>query len=110
MAEKKKVKEAGVSVPIELDFPASLISRYANHFIIRTGEQECTLSFFEVIPPTIVGEPEEVRERVKEIKSVRAECVARIIVAKDAVPSIIEAMQNHLEKGRTAKKAENEKD
>ena len=108
MAEKKKPREdkaaqpkegqERLALPIEWFFPEGLTGRYANQVLVQNGQHECHVSFFEVRPLVLLGEPEEVREQVKDLKSVRAECVARIIVAKDFIPEIIKALQDFQDK------------
>jgi hypothetical protein len=112
MAEKKKPREdkaaqskegpARLALPIEWFFPEGQIGRYANQVLVQNAQHECHVSFFEVRPPVLLGEPDEVREQTKNLKSVRAECVARIIVAKDFIPEIIKALQDFQDQQKPA--------
>jgi hypothetical protein len=103
MAEKKKAPEEaapneGIGVPVEWHYPEGLIGRYSNNIVVQFGENECHISFFEIRPPLIFGSPEEMKEQAKKLKSVRAECVSRIIIAKAFVPQILKAIQETWEK------------
>jgi hypothetical protein len=88
----------GIYVPIEWHAPEDLISRYANNILVQHEEHEFIISFFEIRPPLLLGSPEEIKAKLEQTESVRAECVARIIVAADRMPSFIEALQGNLEK------------
>lgn len=93
---KKTEDHEGVNVPLDFHIPKDIISRYATNMTIQPGENEFIISFFEVIPPMLLGTPEERARKIKSLKEVRAECVARVIVAADKLPSFIEAMQTNL--------------
>jgi len=91
--EKKQVE-----VPLEWNIPDNLVARYATNMIVQRAENEFLISFFEVKPPLFLGNPNEIIEQAKQIKSVRANCVAQIFVAADKMPSFVEALQRTLEK------------
>ncbi len=85
------------SVTVKLSFrvPQRMPAVYAHHMMIQPGEQEVLLSFFEVIPPPAFAQDEEQVKKLQEI-GVVAECVARIIIARDRFPSFARAMQDIL--------------
>jgi hypothetical protein len=82
-----------ITKPIELYYPEDTIGRYSNQLLVQFGQHECNISFFDIKPPVLLGSPEEQREQLKSVESVRAVCVARIVVAKEFVPEIIAALQ-----------------
>lgn len=88
-----------VPLPIEWHTSENLISRYSNNIVVAFSEREFVISFFEVLPPQIIGAPDEVEVKGK----VRAECVARIIVGADQVPGIIRVLQDSLDAYRSRK-------
>lgn len=105
MADKKKPRtdkdgrsSAGESITleIELEFPKELTSRYANHVMIQRGPNESYLSFFELQPPVIVGTPEERDQQRKQLKSVRAVCVARLIIPNGFLPAVLKMFQENV--------------
>src|SRR5829696_7668297 len=87
--------DAGLEVPLRFGVPAGMPSRYAHHLIVQQGESEVLLSFFEVIPPLLVGSPDEQKETLK--KGVRADCVARITVSKSRYPDFVRVLNSILE-------------
>ena len=74
--------------------PVGMTSRYAHHLMVQGAEHEVVLSFFEVIPPMLSGTPEEQRAILQ--KGVRAECIARITVARARFPEFVKTMQDVL--------------
>lgn len=87
----------GVRLPLEWYVPSDLVARYATNMVIQRAENEFIISFFEVKPPLILGTPESIAEQVEKMKSIRAVCVAQIIVAADKMPSFVDALQRNLE-------------
>jgi hypothetical protein len=81
-------------VPLLFSVPVGMTSRYAHQLMLQGAENEVVLSFFEVIPPMLTGTPDE--QRAILLKGVRAECVARISVARARFPEFVRAMQELL--------------
>ncbi len=98
----------GVEVPIEWSMPESMVSRYATNLVVQNGEHEFTLNFYEVRVPIILGSPDEQIEQLSKIDSVRADCVARIIIAADRLEEFISVLQGNLEKHRAMDPKEKE--
>ena len=63
------VKEQAVNLPIEWNYPESIVSRYATNLVVQHTEHEFILSFFEVKPPVILGTAEEQKEKAQQFKS-----------------------------------------
>jgi hypothetical protein len=84
------------AVPIEWCFPNNFISRYATNLAIQHSEHEFILSFFEAKPPLLIGTPEELKKQVLNIKSIKAECVARIIISAERMPTFVKVLQDNL--------------
>ena len=90
--------EQGIAVPLELYYPENMMSRYANHLIVQHTEHAFVLSFFEVRPPILLGSPEERKEEALQIKSVKAECVARVVVSAERMSDFVQVLQDNLRK------------
>lgn len=88
-----------ISLPLRFVIPPGMVSRYAHHMLVQGSESEVTLSFFEMILPLVVGTHEEQLKVAKE--GVKAECVARIVIAKSRYPDFVRAMGAALEKGKS---------
>jgi Protein of unknown function (DUF3467) len=79
-------------IPIIWDFPEDLVSGYATNMLVQVGEHELYVSFFETPPPVLLGQ-----EDVTKLEGVRAECIARIIVAPERMTEFIEVLNKQLE-------------
>lgn len=95
--EKEILPSRGISVPIDWHIPSELKSQYASNVFVQAGEYEMILSFFQTQLPLLTGTVEENQKKLEEFKSIRSECVGRIIVPPDLVPKIISALQTSLE-------------
>jgi hypothetical protein len=105
-----KAKKTQVLIPIERYCPPELVSRYATDLIIQRTGSEFILSFFETIPPMVLGTPEEQQDKLKKLASVRSECIARVIVSDDRFPQFVQAMQENLERWQSTLENESEDD
>lgn len=85
---------------VRFEIPRGMHSKYAQHLIIQPGENEVTLSFFELVFPPLSGTPEmqaEVQRQMQE-KGVPAECVARVAIPLRRFPAFARAMQGIVER------------
>ncbi len=92
------------TVNVEPIIPPDLASRFANIFAVQSMEGSFLLSFFEALPPVVLGTPEEQAARVEKIQSIQAQCVARIVIPPSRIPELIQALNNiwaDFEAGRT---------
>jgi len=87
-----------VQVPIEWHISEDIDSKYATNLVIQHSEHEFIIDFFEMRHPLILGDPDQVREEWEKLESVRAECVARIIVSPDRMQGFINLIQAELNK------------
>jgi len=87
-----------VQVPIEWHISEDIDSKYATNLVIQHSEHEFIIDFFEMRHPLILGDPDQVREEWEKLESVRAECVARIIVSPDRMQEFINLIQAELNK------------
>jgi hypothetical protein len=85
---------AVVEKEVQLDWyvPDELVSHHANNIVVQYLDGEYIISFFETLPPIVLGTPEERRRQAEQINSVRARCVARIIVPGTKMESFIGAL------------------
>lgn len=98
MAEEKAETIRTGIVPIEWHVPENIVSQYATNLVVQHSEHEFRLYFFEIQPPLLLGTPEERQAKLEQIESVRAECVARIIVAAERMPEFVRVLQENLDR------------
>ncbi len=82
---------------LEWCIPKDLISRYATNFIVQHTQNEFILSFFEVLPPLLLGSPEEVEAQADQIETIDAHCVARVILTPDRLEQLLRVLQINLQ-------------
>lgn len=94
--EQKREASGNITLPVEWHVSENVQSRYATNIVSQPLQHEFVISFFEAQPPIIVGTPEENKARYQELEAIRAECVAKIIVAAERLPEFIEVLQTTL--------------
>ena len=85
-----------IAVPMEMSIPDSLSTKYATNMVVQHTEHEFIIFFFEAQSPLVIGTPEEQKEALQKIKKVKAECVAKIVVAANRMPEFVRAFQTNL--------------
>jgi hypothetical protein len=88
-----------VTIPLEWRVPEDLETHFATNVVVSHSEAEFFLTFFEVVPPFILGDV----EKLAALKSVQAVAVARIAVAADRMEAVIDALKRNLESYRKTK-------
>ena len=96
--EREEQPSPIINIPIEWPVPESIQSQYASAVFVQAGPYELAISFFETRPPILTGTPEENKAKLKEMGSIRAECVSKIILSPEVLPGFISALQTELEK------------
>jgi len=86
-----------LELPVEWHVPDTVISRFVTNMVVQHTEHEFLISFFEIKPPILFTE-ESRREIQKIHASVRADCVARVVVAPERMGRFIEVLQENWEK------------
>ena len=104
--EQGQAEDRGMSLPIDWHVSENIQSRYASNAHVQAGEHELILSFFETVLPILAGSPEENKAKLLQQGAIHAECVARIIVAPDLVPKLIQALQTTLNGYLAAKRTQ----
>jgi hypothetical protein len=82
-----------VAVPLDWYIPDSIKNVYSDQLMVQARARDFILSFFDTQIPPFSGTIEQNQAFIESVKSVRAECVGRIIVAPDMIPDIIQALQ-----------------
>jgi Protein of unknown function (DUF3467) len=94
--EREQQSEQNTDLPITWHIPNNLQSRYASNVIVQAGQHEIVIAFFEKQFPPLVASSQENEDAFQQKPSIRAECVSRIIVSPEVLPTIIEVLQNGL--------------
>lgn len=89
-----------LKLPLDFRIPEWMSVSYVTTVVAQHTEHEFVISFFEVTPPLIVGDAEDVRRRQHEYTSVPATCVARVALAPARMEQLISVLQENLENYR----------
>jgi hypothetical protein len=82
-----------LALPLEFHTPESIITRVANQVTTQIAPGGVYLSFYEAMVPLLLGDPDTVKAKLAETRSIRAECVARVFVPTDRFAEIVSAIQ-----------------
>ncbi len=86
--------DAMIQKPITFRVPADITTTHCTHLVVQPMPGRFLLSFFEVLPPLIVGETEQdKRQQWDRISSVQATCVARLCVAAADLEGFVHVLQ-----------------
>jgi len=96
-------------LPLEWYVPEDIVSQYANNIVVQRGDNEFIVSFFQTIPPLIIGSPENIKAQFDRVEEVRSKCVARIIIAPEKMGRFIQALSTNYENSLSKKGPEEEK-
>lgn len=79
-------------------FPEGQRSIFSNHVTVQhTNEGEFTISFFEVVQPLLLGEPDDVAKQFAELDVAPANCLARVVVSAARMQRLIGALITNYE-------------
>jgi hypothetical protein len=84
------------SLPIRFD--TSEAPRYATNLVVQHTDHEFIISFFQVMPPLLVGPPEAKAEQVKQLTEIKGTCVGRVIVPATRMHEFVEVFKANFEK------------
>jgi hypothetical protein len=88
-------------IPLEWYVPDDLESKFATNIVVQRSEYEVVLNFFEIERPLIMIDDTEVtRKQWQSLETIRARCVARVVVSQERMPSFIDAIQRNLGRGK----------
>ena len=64
---------------------------FANQMLVQTDDHEVHLSFFEIVPPLAFD-----KEALRQVESVEARCVGRVIISRGRLETFVNALQSTL--------------
>lgn len=85
-----------VNIPIEWYVPDELQTRYITNMTLQRTEHEFVLSFYEQRPPILFGSPAHIQTAASQLDSIRATCVARVVIANGRFPDIADVFKRAL--------------
>ena len=83
-----------IQKPLTFTTPADVTTRHTTHLLCQQLPGRYLLSFFEAVPPIIMGQTDAERQQEwSKIPSIQATCVARVLVAEADLASFIQVLQ-----------------
>jgi len=78
--------EGLLTLSFAVDSASNLPIQYANQLTLQEVDGMFLLSFFQTIPPILMGDREEQATQLKALKTISAPCVGRIMIAPNRLP------------------------
>ena len=94
MEEKKEIM---VKVPIEWYVSEDIKSQFATNMIVQHTAEEFLISFFEMEQPLLLGNQDEIKSKLETIGTIRAKCIARIVVTPQRIKNLLKHMTKNFE-------------
>jgi hypothetical protein len=91
-----EARKDGKALRVVFDAVQEVAPQYASNLVVQHDQHDFTITFLDVRSPLLVGPPEEKERQLRETESVRARCLARIIVAASRMPEFVQVMQDNL--------------
>ena len=85
-------KKKKTQVPIQWNVSQEIASKYATNLVVQNSQQEFFLSFFETLPPILLGSSDEVQDQLQSLGTVRSDCVARVIVSPSRFKEFVDLL------------------
>ena len=86
------------SLPIEWYVPEGLPQLYANNIVIQHTDSEFILSFFAAQLPFLLEEDPDLSTRLSQVETLRARCVAQIIISPPRMKGFLDALVRNYER------------
>ncbi len=91
-------KKPGRSFQLEFHTPENFATLHATNITVQGLSDGVIVSFFEALPPLVVGTQKEVEEALENIDTIRANCVGRFIISNTQFPKFVEVLNEALTK------------
>lgn len=97
--EKDTLASDRIGLTIQWSIPDELSTCYATNLVVQHTEHEFFITFFELVPPITLS---KTSEEIKQMESVQAHALTRIVVTPERLESFIQAMQENLDRYRAS--------
>jgi hypothetical protein len=99
MSKQKNNSQKGKFVEVRREYPEANITKFTNDLAVQFDDENFILSFFEILPPMLLGSDEkELQNQIEKIEYVNAHCISRLVVTPKKLKSFIDALVNNYEK------------
>ncbi|GAA5342560.1 MAG: hypothetical protein canaca05_00530 [Anaerolineaceae bacterium] len=89
--------ETHKEIQIEWVIPEGVIARYASNVVVQKTESNYLISFFEIQPPLIIGNVEEINLNLSKIEKIEAKCVAQVYMSNEQIKAFYDLLHKMLD-------------
>ena len=97
-------KEEEIRIPTVFIGAEDAPIQFANQFVIQHQQEEFVLTIAQVVPPILLGTPEEKIEQAKQTAYVPIKVIGRYGMTRPRVEELIKALQDNLDNFDKGKK------
>jgi hypothetical protein len=83
-----------VAASIRWMIPESITPQYATNFVVQRMQHEYLISFFQLLPPLLIGDPEQVLEMLKQNSTLEAKCIFQVMIAEDRLSELTALLES----------------
>jgi hypothetical protein len=93
-------------VAVRVQYPVfdETVPVWANQMTVSFLGGEFVISFYAALPPMFTGTEEERHALLTSVKTVPAKCVAKIVVPRDRMPDMLNALADNVKRAESAGK------
>ncbi len=84
-------------LPIVWNVDKAVTTKHATNLVIQANPHEVLLSFFEALPPILMGSPSDVQEQISKLPGLEAHCVARIVISPGRLKEFAQILSQTVE-------------
>ena len=85
--------------------PPDAVSLPATNMVVQHDNHEFFLSFFEIVPPLVIGKGEAAKRKLAEMGGVDARFLTRVKISANRFQNFIDALQQNLDSYRKERSA-----
>lgn len=94
--EEKPVAEDSREVSINFHIPDGFRTLYATNLVVQHTKHEFIITFFEVLPPLLLGTPEMKTKQLDSVREIQGSCLARIAVPATRMEEFVQVLSDNL--------------
>lgn len=83
-------------VTISFKIPEGFRTLYATNLVVQHTPHEFIITFFEVVPPLLLGTPDMKRQQLESIREIHGNCLARIAVSATRMEEFLQVLSDNL--------------
>ena len=95
-SESHQTETQAKPLAIDWQIPDDLVTLFANNITVQFLQHEFVLTFYQTIPPPLLGPLAE--QKLARMDRVPAVAVSRIVIAAGQLPGFVKALQDNLDK------------